>query len=168
MSFFSKIAGTLLGDGQGIASKIVGTIAGQFPEKLSDADQAQISAAITEATRDYEIQQLKAAQAANEEFNNRIISMEGTASDLQQFGVIGKILVLLRGVQRPIWGFAILYIDLKVFSGEWALSHSTGGDPLASAFWVINLLVLGFLFGERAVKNVLPLIQAKFSQKRDG
>ena len=33
---------------------------------------------------------------------------------------------------------------------------------LQSAFWVINFLVLGFLFGERAMRNVMPFFQRRF------
>jgi len=34
------------------------------------------------------------------------------------------------------------------------------------AFVLINLLVLGFLFGERAVKNLLPLVTSFLSARQ--
>lgn len=94
------------------------------------------------------------AQEAQAEFNKRIAELEGTASDLTKFGLLGRLVVFVRGCQRPVWGFATLYMDFMWFSGRWAeLSQQQ-----ESAFWIINLLVLGFLFGERAIKNLMPLI----------
>ena len=69
-------------------------------------------------------------------------------------------------------------MDIQVFSGNWDLS---GGNvengaagavvgalestalplDLQSAYWLVNFLVLSFLFGERAMKNVLPLLQQR-------
>jgi len=46
--------------------------------------------------------------------------------------------------------------------GRWQLS-----EQQESALWVINFLVLGFLFGERAVQNVAPLI-TDLLEKRKG
>jgi hypothetical protein len=55
-------------------------------------------------------------------------------------------------------------MDFMVFSGQWPLTGSTTQNAansldLQSAFWVINFLVLGFLFGERAMRNVMPFFQ---------
>ena len=121
--------------------------------------------AITQPTHEYEIELVKLAQEEQEEFNNRIKEMEGTAKDLQQFGIIGIIIIFLRGAQRPIWGFGVFILDYMVFSGSWNLSsaaqNAPSGGPLTleSVFWMINLLVLGFLFGERAMRNVMSLIK---------
>jgi hypothetical protein len=89
----------------------------------------------------------------DKEFNKRISDLEGTASDLKSIPIIGPILLFLRGAQRPFWGFATIYLDYQVFSKGWNLDP---GSQAGSAFYVINLLVLGFLFGERAIQNVLP------------
>ncbi len=89
--------------------------------------------------------------------------MEGTEKDLLQIPVLGRIMLFLRGCQRPIWGFVILYIDLCVFSGKWEL---TEGSTTESAFWVVNALVLGFLFSERAVKNVMPRVDSMIKAKK--
>lgn len=57
-------------------------------------------------------------------------------------------------------------MDFMVFSGAWKIDefvkivgNNTIGTNIESAFWMINFLVLGFLFGERAMKNVLPLFK---------
>ncbi|WP_230413519.1 hypothetical protein [Zooshikella ganghwensis] len=61
-------------------------------------------------------------------------------------------MLFLRGAQRPVWGFATLYLDLCWFA-TWQLTVQQ-----ETALTLINVLVLGFLFGERAIKNVMPLI----------
>ena len=145
MDLFGGIANFLTG---GLGSKIVDTVVGQFPDKLSEKDKENIKVAVIEATRAHEKEQII-------EYNKRISDMEGTAKDLQQFGWLGRCVVFLRGSQRPVWGYCVLGMDAMVFSGKWVLT----GEKLESAFWVINFLVLGFLFGERAMKNVMPLIK---------
>lgn len=164
MSVFAKVASFLSG---GIGGKIVDKVLSQFPDKLSDAEKAQVAAAITEATREHEIELLSLAKEQDEQFNRRMISMEGTAKDLQQFGFLGKAIVFLRGAQRPIWGYGVLVMDFMVFSGQWKLTEhvkvvddSALGLNIESSFWVINFLVLGFLFGERAIKNIAPLVKS--------
>lgn len=163
MSFFSKITNFLTG---GLASKITDKVLAQFPDKLSESERITIQAAIDREVRDHEKSLLELANEQDKEFNRRITAMEGTAKDLQQFGFIGKLLILLRGSQRPLWGFTVLYMDIKIFSGEWKLVElsQTMGEAsiylnLQSSFWLINFLVLGFLFGERAMKNVAPLLK---------
>ena len=163
MSFFSAITNFLTG---GLGGKIADKVMAQFPDKLSEADQAAIRAAVVQATREHELKLLELAREQDEEFNTRIKEMEGTAKDLQQFGLFGKIIVFLRGAQRPIWGYTVMLMDVMVFSGKWNLAelsqtvgNTTVGTNIESAFWLINFLVLGFLFGERAMKNVLPLMK---------
>ena len=163
MSFFTKVTEFLTG---GFGNKIVDKVLKQFPDKLSDAEKAKIQAAIIEATREHEMELLKFAKEQEEEFNRRIIEMEGTAKDLSQFGWFGRVIIFLRGAQRPLWGYSVLVMDFMVFSGRWDLEkfaadigNNAVGSNISSAFWVINFLVLGFLFGERAMKNVLPLFK---------
>ena len=183
MSLFSKITGFLSG---GLGKTIVDKVASQFPDKMSESEKAAVEKAIIDAAHAHELELLEKAQQDQESFNLRIRDMEGTTKDLQQFGIIGKIIVFLRGLQRPLWGFGVLYLDFMVFSGKWDLSQIGSQAPeinstlpnamqeslivnLESAFWVINFLVLGFLFGERAMRNVMPLIRRSQgqSQSRD-
>lgn len=89
--------------------------------------------------------------------------MEGTATDLRAVPVIGPIMLFMRGAQRPVWGVATMWADAMWFSGKWgALSQQQ-----ESALWLINMLVLSFLFGERAVSNLAPLV-SEFMAKRSG
>ena len=142
----------------GLGSAIVDGVKSYFPPSMSDQEKAELSERIN---REANIQANEAARIVNEEraeFNQRIQDMEGTASDLKSIPFFGPIVIFLRGCQRPVWGYATLYMDFMVFSGRWkALS-----EMQESALWVINLLVLGFLFGERAVKNIMPLVAQYF------
>ena len=79
--------------------------------------------------------------------------MEGTSSDLRSIPVIGALALFLRGLQRPTWGFGILFADYMWLSGVWDLD-----EPMTDVIFLVNFLVLGFLFGERAIKNLEPLI----------
>ena len=94
-----------------------------------------------------------ASNAAERALTDRIASLEGTASDLKSVPVLGTIMLFIRGSQRPAWGFATMYFDYCVFATGQVFSN-TALLILAA----VNLLVLSFLYGERAVKNVMPLI----------
>ena len=164
MGLFSKVFNFLSG---GLGEKIADKVLSQFPSKV---EKAKIKAAIIEASREQELELLKLVQEEEklalqevEKFRQSIKDLEGTAKDLQQFGIIGKIIVFLRGCQRPIWGFGILYGDYMIFSGEWnpadIATKSNGSLDLEAAFWIINFIVLTFLFGERAVKNAAPVVK---------
>jgi len=102
------------------------------------------------------------ALKADQEFNNRIKEMEGTAADLKTIPIIGHIIIFIRGAQRPIWGLFTLYADYMAFSKGWDLSEE---PELRSMLFAINILVLGFLFGERAVKNILPFLKEFFAKR---
>ena len=99
---------------------------------------------------------LELTNAAEAEFNQRIVAMEGTASDLKSIPIIGPLVIFLRGLQRPLWGFMVLFWDYKVYSGSWEMPPE---GEMRTAFLIINFLILSFLFGERAFKNVAPLIE---------
>ncbi len=165
MSFFGKLIDFVSG---GIGGKIIDTIAAQFPPDMSEKEKEEMKLVIAKATREYELELIKVAQQEQTAFDKRIIEMEGSATDLNQAGWLGRIVIFLRGLQRPTWGFAVLYMDFMVFSGKWSIIQSVEDSnktltaiDLQSAFWIINFLVLGFLFGERAMKNVLPFFQAR-------
>jgi len=139
----------------GLGSAIVDTVKGYFPPSMSEQEKAELAMRINDAANQQANKAAKLANEAQAEFNQRITEMEGTAKDLKAIPFIGPIVLFLRGCQRPTWGYSTLYIDFMVFSGKWnELSESQ-----ESAIWIINLLVLGFLFGERAIKNLMPLIE---------
>lgn len=160
MSFFTKVANFL---GGSAASTIADTVQAYFPPSMSEKEKAELQAKIQAAEHARTSDLMKLANEADAEFNQRIRDLEGTAKDLKAIPIIGPILILARGAQRPVWGFATLYLDYMVLSKSWDI---TGDPQLKAMIMAINLLVLGFLFGERAVKNVAPLLGEYFGRKR--
>ncbi len=115
-------------------------------------DKARIMLAMERLELEKRQQANDALISAERELTERIAQLEGTAKDLKSMPIIGRIVLFARGCQRPVWGFFALWLDYKWFS-EWALSQQQ-----QSALIAINILVLGFLFGERAAKNVMPYV----------
>jgi hypothetical protein len=127
MGFFDSVVNFLTG---GLGTKIVDKVMNQFPDKLSEKEKADIKAAIVEASREHELKLLEIAKQEEESFNKRIKELEGTAGDLEKFGFFGRLVVFLRGMQRPLWGYTVLIMDILVFSGRWdlaALAQQVGG-----------------------------------------
>lgn len=151
----------LTGDlGSEIVKQGMGFIKDRFPAKLSEAEQAAIQMELTRITLEQEQKALAMAHQEQAEFNQRIKDMEGTASDLKTMPLLGPIVLFLRGVQRPFWGFGTFLFDYQWFTGG-----STYTEQQQTALIVINMLVLGFLFGERAIKNLEPLIIKVFAKQ---
>lgn len=169
MDFFDAIKGVtdFLSGGE---NSIIGTIKGYFPASMTELEKSELSMRIkdAEASRDLKTQQL--VNEATAQFNNRIKDMEGTASDLKSIPFVGTIIIFLRGCQRPAWGFATLWFDyLWLFSpaiiNDAGIKLAQFSEKQEMALIVINILVLGFLFGERAVKNLMPLIMKVLDKK---
>jgi len=138
----------------GLGKQIVNIVKHVLPETMSEEKKAELEQKLLAATHEHETAMLQIAHDADVAFNKRINDMEGTAKDLLRVPVLGQAMLFLRGVQRPAFGFLTLLIDYMVFSGSWTIQADTSVEK---AFFAINILVLGFLFGERAIKNVLPL-----------
>ena len=77
-----------------------------------------------------------------------ILEYEGAAKDYKDIPFIGPIILLFRGLIRPMFTVAVGYWDWIYFTT--ALVWAPEKVKLLTA---INLLVLVFWFGERAVKN---------------
>lgn len=158
MSIFDKLGNLLTG---GLANTVAETIKEYFPPEMSDEQKAQINLALQRIELEKEREASRAIAEAEKVLNERIAAHEGTAKDLTALPVVGRIVIFARGCQRPIWGFATLWADMQWFSGSWgALSAQQ-----ESALWMINVLVLGFLFGERAIKNAMPAIAQFYNKK---
>ncbi|MBM7070887.1 hypothetical protein JQC92_02375 [Shewanella sp. 202IG2-18] len=158
MSFLSKIGDFFSG---GLGSAIVDGVKDYFPPSMSEQEKANLSLAIQTQADKKALEGQKLTNEAQKEFNRRIEVLEGSAADLKSLPIVGSLIIFLRGCQRPVWGFATLYMDLCWFSGEY-----TGlTAQQESALWVINILVLIFLFGERAFKNAAPIIERLIKAK---
>lgn len=158
MGILSGVISALTGgasDGaESLGTGLVKAIEDYFPPSATPEQKEQMRLAAENFALQKEIQLAALSTAAEKELDDRIAMYEGSASDLKAVPILGPLMLFLRGAQRPVWGFATIYIDYAVFSGLWKLSDST----VANAFWILNTLVLGFLFGERAVTNVMPYI----------
>jgi len=144
-----------------VGKRIEGILDRIVPEKLSEAEKAQIRMEISEIEHEQQMEVLSMIQSETAEFNQRIKDLEGTAKDLSQFGFFGRVIIFLRGVQRPLFGFGVFIWDWFYFS-----EPADFTSEQSKLLFVVNLLVLGFLFGERAVKNVAPIIGTVLAGKK--
>ncbi len=165
----------------GLGTKILDALGGSAVTALADfvnerwPSETDKAAAVLEASKlDLErvkenntqtIRVLTVANEAEKEFNERTVALEGTATDVKSVWLIGPLILLLRGMQRPVWGFATMWMDFRIMSGAWAVTlwqKNDGGNnfitPEGFILIIINFLVLAFLFGERALVNTLPVL----------
>jgi hypothetical protein len=157
MNIFKKLLNGVTG---GFVSSAVDTFKEYFPADMSPEQKADLALKTKQLEANIQQQMDDAANTAEEILTNRISQLEGTASDLKSVPIVGPLVLFLRGLQRPLWGYATLFMDYMWFS-EW----TTLTSKQESALMAINILVLGFLFGERAIKNVMPLITKLFEAK---
>lgn len=159
MGFFDAISDFF---GGGVVETIADTVKSYFPPSMSDKEKAELSARIAEAEHKRERELMAMAMKADHEVTERAAQLEGTAKDLAALPVVGRLILFLRGCQRPVWGFATMAMDWLWFTA-WKLD-----EQQQTALIVINVLVLGFLFGERTVKNLQPLLVQIFGGRMKG
>ena len=146
--------------GGGLFSGLKDLITDYLPPGLSDEQKKDFELKLNELLHKKELEANKAINDASNALNKRIAEQEGTAKDLKEIPILGSVMLFLRGVQRPAWGFLTMYLDLKWFFAGYQLN-----EQQQTALIVINTLVLGFLFGERSIKNLEPLILKVFTKK---
>ncbi len=157
MGMLDKIANVLSGSLFGEVKDLVKTY---FPPDMTAEQKAQLEIKLMELELTKQVQ-LSAALAESESaITNRISQLEGTAQDLRAIPIVGPIVIFFRGMQRMLWGYGTFMADFYWFSGKWQLQ-----EQQESALWIINILVLGFLFGERAIQNVAPLISELMAKR---
>lgn len=156
MSLLKKVTDFV---GGGLFSEIKSTFMSYFPPDLSPLQKAELEIKLQGLLAEKQIETNRLLQDAANQLDQRIREQEGTASDLKTIPIIGHVLIFARGCQRPVWGFATLYMDFKWFFGSYAFSEQQN-----TALIVINFLVLGFLFGERTIKNLEPLLIKIFAK----
>lgn len=158
MSFLTGLTNIL---GTSLFKEVKDVIKEYWPPDVSPKERLEAQIRI-DAAETAKLQQINAALAESERMiTERVTLLEGSAQDLRAIPLIGPVVLFLRGLQRPLWGYGTMYADCMWFMGRWPMS-----DQQESALWVINFLVLGFLFGERAVQNVAPLIADMMSKRR--
>lgn len=159
MGLLSKVTDFV---GGSLFKEIKNTITEYFPPDLSPVQKAEIEHKLTIFLHEKELEANRILNDAAAQLDKRIAVQEGTAADLKTIPVLGHILIFARGSQRPVWGFATLYMDFK-----WLFEPGTFTEQQQTAMIVINVLVLGFLFGERTIKNLEPLIMNVFGRKNE-
>lgn len=152
------IVGALTG---GLSERIIGIVEGLAGTALPPDKRAELSLQIERETTLRAQAAFQAASDAERNLTERIRELEGSAKDLLQAGRLGRLVLFVRGAQRPAWGVGLLWCDYMVFSGQWKLPPG----EIESAFWIINFTVLSFLFGERALANIMPHLTAFRSAK---
>ncbi len=157
MSILSKLGDFLTG---GIGDKIYTAIKDYFPPNMSESEKALLQLKIKEVDHQHQMEGLRMQLEAEQAVTERVAQLEGTVSELKTIPFVGAFVIFTRAMQRQVWGYSTLYINFLWFSGQWKFT-----EQQESAMWVINLLVLGFLFGERAIQNIAPLIGDLMSKR---
>jgi len=137
----------------GLGDKIVDTVKGFFPASMSEQEKLEMQLRIKDAAHKQEMELMQLLNESEKEFNKRTIALEGTAKDLKVIPFIGPIIIFLRGAFRPLTSYVVVYMDFMTLSGQWHVSDK------------LTILVLGFFFGERAMKNITPIIGQYFGNK---
>ena len=139
--------------GGSLFGEIKDTVMSYFPPDMTPQQKADAELKIQMFLHQKQLDANKIIEDAAKQLDKRIAEQEGTASDLKQLPVIGRLILFLRGLQRPMWGFFTMYLDFV-----WFAESPSYTEQQQTALIVINVLVLGFLFGERTIKNLEPLI----------
>lgn len=150
----------------------------RWPPKMSEEDRIQAEMVVKEALHNQQLEIEKALQLDEQLFNERTIALEGTAKDLKAVPYVGALIIFLRGAFRPVFSYFTGYMDylyfmessVRVYDSNGLLERvvTTWTDRQETLLLVMNLLVLIFFFGERAMKNVLPIIIEMFATRKPG
>lgn len=164
MSIFSDAAKLAL---KGLKAAGLGIIEELFPGRSDSPEKLKAKMAMQDAIHNFELEsqridlerdQLDSKREA--EWNRRTEALEGTANDLKGIKFFGPLVIFMRGAFRPLFTYLVAYFDIMWFSGKWE-------KPEPDFLLVINLVVLVFWFGERALKNLMPVF-GRFIQTKNG
>jgi hypothetical protein len=158
MGFLKGLMNFLKGDFVKDAMDFVNT---RWPPDMSEAQKAQMTVILKELAHKQAMDLSEVAQADEAAFNKRTVELEGTAADLKSIPFVGALIIFLRGAFRPLFAYMTAYVDWIYFTTNTAHWPQQQQTLLIS----INLLVLVFFFGERALKNVMPLLTNAIAAK---
>lgn len=160
MKILSKVATWFTGDA---VRATVDLVKEYWPPDISPEKRAELEIKAMQLAASRDVEGHRAMLESENAVTARISQLEGTAQDLRAIPIAGPIVIFLRGLQRLCWGYGTFYVDVMWFSGRWQLEGTQ-----ESAMWIINILVLGFLFGERAIQNVMPLVTEAIAARTKG
>lgn len=161
-TWLSKIGNLLSGDG--LIAKGLDFINDRWPPDMSEQQRQQMEIVVKEMLHTQKMELQDAARADEQQFNERTIALEGTAKDLQAIPYVGALIIFMRGAFRPLFSYMTAYFDYLYFVED----TTAWSDRQEALLLAINLLVLIFFFGERAMKNVLPIIMQVFMKTPRG
>jgi hypothetical protein len=151
MDIFGGLKDLVLG-GENPIKTIIDTVKEYVP---SDEKKLEMQLKVSDQVNAYNLKVMEAANESERLFNEKLAQYEGTAADLKALPIVGPLMLFVRGSIRPVFCLFTLYLDYMVMSGQW----DTHTDQFkGNVFIIMNVLVLGFHFGERALQNVMPLI----------
>lgn len=142
--------------GGSLVDTLVGAAKEYFPPSMTDQEKSKLELAMQKVAHKQELAMIQATNHMEAEFNQRIKDMEGTAKDLLALPYVGRFIIFMRGTLRPVWCACTMVLMFMIYSGQWQIIE---GSQVATVFLINNIIVVVFLFGERAFKNVSPLIE---------
>lgn len=152
MGFFGAAIGAITGALPDVVGRVIDEVLPDKESPEAKEQKARLELELTKAVHAHELAILQAANDADQEFNRRTESLEGTAKDLILLGVVGKVILAVRSAIRPGITICTCIWDWMVFSGKWATPYST------ELFFLLNGVVVCFWFGERAIANAAPAL----------
>lgn len=156
---FKTVAGLVTG---GLSDRVLEIVEGVTGGSVPPEKRAELKMALdAEITKRQQIAN-DAANDAERNITERAKELEGTATDLLQAGMLGRAVIFIRGAIRPTVTIGLGYVDVMVFSNRWQLVPDSGVE---SAFWIVNVVVFGFWFGERALQNAAPMVAQIMGKK---
>ena len=137
---------------------------------MSEKEEAEIRLSLKELEYKRQIESLGRWNEQERQFQEYVQSMEGTAEELMKMRFLGPLVIFLRAIIRPGWSIITIYMIVAILSGHWNLMAAAGGNEsiaqqYTSLLWANTLIVSVTWFGERAVRNVLPLVEKLFLAK---
>lgn len=119
------------------------------PDKMDEKDKQELK-------QNMEMFVARESRSEASAFRKFVVAYEGAASD------VPRVIVMLRALIRPMFTILVGYLDYLLFTGN-TTTWSTESIALLKA---INIIVLFFWFGEKAVKRsgIVDLLAAKIAK----
>ncbi len=105
-------------------------------DKMSEKDQVELK-------QNMEMFVAKEARSESSAFRDFVVQYEGAAKD------VPRVIVIFRSLIRPLFTILVGWLDYMFFTGATTTWHPEAIAMLKA----INVIVLAFWFGERALKN---------------
>ena len=126
-------------------------------DKISDKDKIEL---------EQNMEMFVAAESRKENgaFRQFVLAYEGSAADYKNFPLVGPLIMIMRGLVRPLFTYATGYFDFIYFT-----KVGVGWTPeQAQLLAIINVIVLVFWFGEKILVNtgLMDVLLKAFTNKK--